>query len=141
MTAHVSSAFAADPELIEALVKQSQPLRLDPHRPLFRQGDPPIGIFILKKGTALLTMQVGDRTVVQVSAGGGSLFGLPGVLGEAPYSLTAEVLEGSEVAFLSKENFARLVQSEPYLSFLALKVLAAEVHLARKSLSDMLCNG
>ncbi len=36
-------------------------------------------------------MMVGGRTVLRVTAGPGSLLGLPAVFGGRPYSLTAEM--------------------------------------------------
>lgn len=134
---HDSSAFSADPELIRDLEKRSKPMSLDCDRILFRQGDPPSGIFILKTGTAVITMKSGKKIVMQVQAEGGSLLGLPAVLGDVPYTLTADVLEGSEVAFLPKDDFTHLMQSDPLLSFKVLQLLATQVRFARKALSQV----
>jgi len=134
--AQVASAFTADPELVAALEKRSRPVRLGPDGILFRQGDPPAGIFILQKGTAILTMRSRKRIVMQTRAGAGSLFGIPAVIGDRPYSLAAEVLEGSEVIFLSRADFADVMETQPGLSLKILELLAAEVRFARQALSD-----
>ena len=132
-----ASAFIADPELAAALEKRSRPVSPGPDGILFRQGDPPAGIFILQKGTAILRMRSRGRIVMQTRAGAGSLLGLPGVIGDAPYSLSAEVLENSEVAFLPRKDFVEIMEIEPGLSLKVLELLAAEVRYARQALSDL----
>jgi CRP-like cAMP-binding protein len=101
---------------------------------LFRQEEPPTGIFIVTKGAAILTMQSGKLIAMQVRAGAGSILGLPGVLGSAPYTLTARALEGAEVDFLPKEEFHCLMGIEPLLCLEIL--LAAEVRVARQALAN-----
>jgi CRP-like cAMP-binding protein len=130
-----ASAFLANPELIATLQKRSIPLSLGPERILFRQGELPTGIFIVTKGAAILTMQSGKLIAMRARAEAGSILGLPGVLGDAPYSLTARALEGAEVDFLPKEEFHCLLRVEPLLSLKVLPVLAAEVRVARQALA------
>ena len=51
-----SSAFLADPELIDALEKRSTAISCGGDRVLFRQGDIPQGLYILDLGELTLTM-------------------------------------------------------------------------------------
>jgi CRP-like cAMP-binding protein len=51
----LSTAFVAGRELIEALQRRARPVALGSNRIIFRQGDAPISVFILTKGTAKLT--------------------------------------------------------------------------------------
>lgn len=134
---HDSSAFAADPELIETLKTKSKPVSTGSNRVLFRQGDPPFGIFILETGAAVATMKAEDVVVMQVQIEAGAILGLPATLGEVPYSLTADVMEGSAVSFLPKQDFTQLIQSSPLLSFKVLQILASQVRLARRALSHL----
>jgi CRP-like cAMP-binding protein len=69
-------------------------------------------------------------------AGSGSLLGLPGVIGKEPYTLTAMVRQGSEVRFVTRENFEQIVEEEPELYSSVLQVLAAEVRFARLALAE-----
>lgn len=116
-----ASAFLANPELIATLQKSSIPLSFGPERILFRQGELPTGIFILTKGAAILTMQSGKLIAMRARAEAGSILGLPAVLGDAPYTLTARAVEGAEVDFLPKEEFHCLLASRatPVLESLA----------------------
>jgi CRP-like cAMP-binding protein len=130
-----SSAFVADPHLIQALESRATTVVCETDRILFKQDEPASGVYILLVGTAALTMNAFDgRTIFSVEATPGSLLGLPGVVSERPYSLTATARAGAKVSFVSKEDFTALMKSEPLLSLQILQVLAAEVRTARKAL-------
>jgi CRP/FNR family cyclic AMP-dependent transcriptional regulator len=132
-----SSAFIADPELIEELEKRAKPIAVAADCVLFRQGDAPTGVFILRRGSARLTSQSDGDAILSVRAGAGSLLGVPAVVGSKPYSLTAEALEGAEVSMLPSDDFVQLMSTQPILSFRVLQVLAEEVRFAREALSHL----
>jgi CRP-like cAMP-binding protein len=130
-------SFAADRLLIHALEKRSQPVPCFETCILFNQGDPPSGLFILKSGEAALTVEsTSGRIVMCLHAGAGSLLGLPGIVGNEPYTMTALARKGSEVRFVTRDDFEELIRTEPSLYPTVLKVLAAEVREARHSLSS-----
>ena len=128
-------AFVADQQLVEALKKHATPVACDQDRVLFNQGDAPDGLYIFCKGVVRLVMrsQVGD-TLMNMPALECSLLGLPGLIGGAPYSLSAYAEKGADVGFVSKEEFARIMLSEPLIAVGILRVLAAEVRTARMAL-------
>jgi len=129
------SAFRADPELIRALTVRAIPVPCDADSILFKQDDPPVGVYILHQGQASLNMKSQEgRSILSVQALPGSLFGLPGVIGNQPYSLTAVVRAGAQVSFISSADFFALMESDPKLSLKMLQVLAAEVRTARLAL-------
>ncbi len=74
------------------------------------------------------------RQILSVQALPGSLLGLPGVIGNQAYSLTASVRAGAQVSFVSSADFSAVMQSNPQLSLKMLQVLAAEVRTARRAL-------
>ena len=127
-----SAAFVADEQLIRALRQRSAPVDCSKDRVLFCQGDDPAGLYILHQGHVALSMcdEEGD-VVLTMAAGPGSLLGLPGVVGNCPYSLSAAARQGSEVSFVSREGFSNLMLTDPGLAVLILRVLAAEVRTAR----------
>ncbi len=133
----VSSAFVADPELVQELEKRATPVALGADRVLFHQGEEPKGVYILLKGMAKLTSKSDGDAILAVKAGIGSLLGVPAVVGGKPYSLTAEALDGAELSVLSCEEFVHLMHTEPALSFRVLQVLAEEVRFARESISHL----
>jgi len=129
------TAFVADPELIRALDARSTPLRCDTDRLLFRQDEPSVGIYILHEGGATLTMNSpSGQQLFSVQVMAGSLLGLPGLIGNQPYSLSAVARAGARVSFVSRAEFTALMQADPLLSIKILRVLAAEVRTARKAL-------
>ncbi|MGA8042090.1 MAG: Crp/Fnr family transcriptional regulator [Terracidiphilus sp.] len=133
-----SSAFVAEQELFEALAKRSNPVNCTDDHVLFRQGEPPQGLYLLRNGYALMTLESPTGDVVMcATAGAGSLLGLPGLIGNEPYSLSAKALKGAEVQFLDKDDFSKLMLSEPALSVKILRVLAAEVRTARQAVTNL----
>jgi CRP-like cAMP-binding protein len=130
-----SSAFVADAELIEALEKRSTVVICEEDRVLFNQGDTPDGLYILHKGDAVLHMYApSGETVMCMQTFPGSLLGLPGLIGDEPYSLTATARKGAELKFVSHADFLIVMGGDPQLSFKVLQVLAAEVRSARQAL-------
>ncbi len=130
-----SSAFIADPELIQALQKRSTSLICDSDRLLFRQDTPADGAYILQQGDAMLTMNSHDgRTIFSLRVMPGSLLGLPALVSNQPYSLSAVARAGAQVSYVSRADFFAIMQEQPALSLKMLQVLAAEVRTARKAL-------
>ncbi|MGB7546259.1 MAG: cyclic nucleotide-binding domain-containing protein [Terracidiphilus sp.] len=129
------SAFVADPQLIQALEKRSTTISCGEDRVLFRQGDFPAGLYLLHKGEVTLIMdsRLGDA-VLSIQAAVGLLLGLPGLIGNEPYTLTATARSGAQLSFVTRDVFIALMQSDPLLSLKVLQVLAAEVRYARSAI-------
>jgi CRP-like cAMP-binding protein len=131
------SAFLANPELIDALKKRSTAIACNGEQVLFHQGEPPAGVYILHQGEVTLTMESAQgKPILSSQAGAGSLLGLPGLVGNEPYTLTAVARKGAEVSFVSRDQFTALMQSDPLLSLKILQVLAAEVRSARNAILE-----
>lgn len=133
-----SSAFVADPELIQALEKRSTTISCAGDRVLFSQGEAPEGLYILNQGEITLTMTSpkGDE-VMKFQARAGSMLGLPGLISQEPYTLTALARAGAQLSFVARDEFDRVMQADPLLAFKILQVLAAEVRTARHALSNL----
>ncbi len=99
------SAFVADPELIHALEEQSSPILCSSERVLFRQGDVPAGLYILCKGEVTISMSspLGEE-LMSVQATPGSLLGLPGLIGNQPYTLAAVARKDAELRLSHARN-------------------------------------
>jgi CRP-like cAMP-binding protein len=130
-----SSAFVADPDLIRVLETRATRMLCDSDRLLFNQDEPAAGVYIVHAGAATLTMTAKDGTrIFSIPAMPGSLLGLPALISNQPYSLTAVAHEGARVSFVGRTEFFGLVQADPLLSLKMLEVLAAEVRTARQAL-------
>ena len=132
------SEILADNELCEEIEKWSTPILTRAGELLFRQGEGPGYAFFVKTGEIGLTMRVSSGAVWAVRAKAGSLVGLPAVVGNEPYSMTAKAIRDSEICQLSRHDFQRLMQQNSRFCRNVLQILAAEVHAARKALSMLL---
>ncbi len=131
------SAFVADQDLLDALEKHSTTVVCDQDRVLFRQGDEPAGLYVLRSGSATLTMtSLTGEVILKTAVTAGALLGLPGFIGGQPYSLTAQVLKGARLGYINRDDFADLMLGNPSLSIKVLSVLAAEVRSARSAISQ-----
>jgi CRP-like cAMP-binding protein len=129
------TAFLADPELLRTLSEHATPIVCDTDRVLFQQDDSPVGLYILHEGEATISMTSNQgQAILSVQAGSGSLLGLPGLVSNQPYSLTAVAQAGARVSFLGRSEFTALMESNPTLAFKILQVLAAQVRSARLAL-------
>jgi CRP-like cAMP-binding protein len=132
------SEILADAELCAEIEKWSAPSVLKEGDTLFRQGDTPDYAFFVKTGEIVLTMHVSGDALWRVRATKGSLVGLPAIVGNEPYSMTANVIRDSEICKISRDDFHQLTQRNPRLCCNVLQILAGEVHGARKALSTLL---
>jgi CRP/FNR family transcriptional regulator, anaerobic regulatory protein len=133
-----SSAFIADPELLAALQNRSTQTVCEEDRILFLQGEMSSSLYILLSGNATLTMtsHTGE-IIIQIAVSAGALLGLPGFVGNKPYSLTARAHKGARIGVVGREDFSQLMLAEPSLSLRMLSVLAAEVRSARTAISEI----
>lgn len=128
----------AEPDLISALCKHAFPLHCREDRELFHQGYDPIGLFILKSGEAILQLVDANGVLVaRASVPPGSLLGLPALVADTPYSLSAIAKAGAQVAVVTRNTFSALMLSEPLLAMMILRVLAAEVRSTRVAISGL----
>ncbi len=127
------SAFISDPEVVQTLLKRSIPISCGTDRVLFRQGDAPVALYVLEKGEVTLEMNsLEGKPILSFGTTAGSLLGLPGLIGNQPYSLTATAHAGAQVSYIPRDDFTQIMQEDPPLSLKILQVLAAEVRAARE---------
>ncbi|HLY41729.1 MAG TPA: Crp/Fnr family transcriptional regulator [Terracidiphilus sp.] len=133
----VAPEFVAETELADALLALSTPFVPNADRVLFRQGDMPTALYLVKKGEVALALESEGRIVICVRAGAGSLVGLPAIVGNKPYTLTAAPCGDADICQVSRKVFAKFLAENPGLSMKVLQVLAAEIRLARRAMMDL----
>jgi len=74
------------------------------------------------------------ESIISLQTTAGSILGLPALIGEEPYTLTAVAHTGAQLSFVSRDHYASLMQANPLLPLKVLRVLAAEVHSARNAM-------
>ena len=130
------SAFVAEPDLIRALWQHAIPMDCSEDRKLFRQGNDPSGLFVLQSGEATMILQNdGGVQVARVPMPPGSILGLPALVSDKPYSMSAVAKRGATVGFVNRNDFSALMLTEPMLALMVVRVLAAEVRDTRAAIS------
>jgi CRP-like cAMP-binding protein len=125
-------------ELVAAIEKWSFPVLFRSGDVIFNLGDRPNDTYFVKTGEVVLTMPVSGGGEWTARAGEGSILGLPAIMGNEPYSLTATVSRDSLICRISRENFHQLMQENPGVCCNVLQILASEVLAARSALSRLL---
>lgn len=103
---------------------------------LFQQGDAPVGVYLVRKGAVRMTVKAGGSEVLMRIAHPGSVIGLPGVLGNKPYSLTAITMQATELAFVPAEKLVNAVRGNPLLGLQVLQLLSEDVRNARGAIAS-----
>ncbi len=131
------SAFVVEPELFAKLRPHAVHLECPEARRLFGQGENPSGLYLLFSGeaTMILENEYGAPLIV-TSIAPGSILGLPALVSDKPYSLTAIAKRGARVGHVACETFYSLLQSEPMLALMVVRVLASEVRSSRVAISE-----
>jgi CRP-like cAMP-binding protein len=110
------SEFVAESDLIRALWPHGSPLDCSEGRKLFRQGDDPSGLFVLHGGDATIILENGSGDqVARVPMPPVSILGLPALLSDKPYSMSAVANRGAELGFVTGDDFSILMLAEPCL--------------------------
>jgi CRP-like cAMP-binding protein len=125
--------FSAPPHLCEVLEAIGAESTAAPGSFLFHRGDICQGVFVIKSGRVRLSMET-HRSVLERTAGPGSVLGLPATMSGKPYSLTAEVIEITNYIFVGVDRVRHTLVHNPELCFEVLGLLSREVQQLRERL-------
>ncbi|WP_348261318.1 Crp/Fnr family transcriptional regulator [Telmatobacter sp. DSM 110680] len=125
----------ADHDLVDTIIYRSAEF-IPRDGILFSQGEPADCLYLIKAGEASLTMQAGGKEV-RIRAGQFSLLGIPAIVGNQPYSMTATASSDTEICRLSSITFNDLLRTEPKMQQAVLFILAGEVRVARQALTEL----
>jgi CRP-like cAMP-binding protein len=73
---------------------------------------------------------------VCLDSGPASVLGLPGLVGNRPYTLTAIARAGAQLSFITRSHFDTILQHDSLLAIKVTQVLAAEVRAARQGVVE-----
>ncbi len=98
---------------------------------LFAEGRQPRGIFVLCEGRAKLSVcsDNGKRLMLRV-AGPGEVLGLSATMSGKPYEVTAEMLDGSQVAFVRRKELLRFLRDYREACLQVVHLLSQDLHAA-----------
>ena len=126
-------AFLASAELAEALEHYGSELTLPAAKVLFNRGDKAHGLYLLKSGSARLSIP----GAIDRSVGSGALLGVPGTLSRGIYSLSAQLLEEARVLFVPSERVSKLLAERPDIGLQMVQLLSREIHAIRERISKL----
>jgi len=101
---------------------------------IFHRGEAVRGIFLIATGAVELRLDERPTALPPQHLGPGSVLGLPAALSNSPYSMSAEVLEDSELVFLPRERLLGLLHEQPQLCFRIMNLLSDELSETRSTL-------
>jgi len=138
----VPDSFVVSNLLFEALKPKCVIRSHEPSETLFNQGEDPRGVYLVLSGEVALSMLTpSGRVLTGIRTAPGFVLGIPAVVGNMPYTLTAEVQESSVIGFVSCEAFHALLRIEQSICLAVLNILASEVRAARGVLRDVFDDG
>ena len=104
--------FAAfSDEQLTSLQEQSRELRLDTGEVLFREGDPPQGLYVILEGEVEIVKRIGAQTVVVANVAEGSFVGEMSLLTGLPHSAMARATMPSHFLRYEAEMFKDIQES------------------------------
>ena len=106
---------------------------LAPGSPLFREGEEPRGVYVIRSGEVDLFFATrnGDVKPLHVaSAGAGQVLGLSTVVTHRPYDCSAIAHTLCEVGFIDQDALFRALEETPSVWFNVLRILSSEVNAA-----------
>ncbi len=131
--------FGASEALCEALESAGKVESCEKGSVLFRQGDIAKGVYVVKGGKVRLSL-IEKGAVSDRIAAPGSVLGLPATMTGNSYSLTALVLEASQLVFVSRDEVLNLLRAQPALCFEVVEILAHEVGHMRRDTATALAS-
>ncbi len=88
------------------------------HHVLFHENEPGEAVYIIKRGVVRIFHEgeIKDEDEEVAMLGDNDFFGEMAIISEKPRNATAETLEESEIFVLKKEDFVKLVSSNPNMA-------------------------
>lgn len=105
---------------------------------LFVEGEQPRGVFVLCRGQAKLTTTSSDgRTLIVKIANPGEILGVSAAMLGRPYEVSAETIEASQVSFIRREDFLRLLSSYPEACMHTAQQLSEKYEAAQREIRSL----
>lgn len=126
-----------DAAALDDIAGAARPRRIPGGDVLFRQGEPPTGIFMVLNGRFKATQITPEgRQVVVRLAGPGDLIGHVSVFTETPYPATPKAAAESIVLAWSREGFVELMARHPALSLAVVRNMGKFIEEAHTRLRE-----
>lgn len=126
-------------EEISPLLTQAIEKTFDDKEVLFSEGDERNYLFVLGKGTVLISKlsEDGEESFINILTTG-EIFPHTGFFDDRPYPGTATAKKQADVLMIPISAFERFVETHPHLSFRIIKVMSKKIYSLQRKLNEML---
>jgi CRP-like cAMP-binding protein len=94
---------------------------------LFQRGDKPSGVYLIRSGQVSVGLDCDNCVYPARILGPGAIVGLPASVSGNPYSLTANVVDDSELAFVPRDAVVACLKKNPTFCFQVMDILSDEI--------------
>lgn len=105
---------------------------------LFSEGEMPRGVYILCNGRAKITTSSAEgKTLIMRIAKPGEILGVSATVLGQPYEVSAQTLETSQLNFVKRNDFLRLLNTNAEVCLNAVRQLSAKYHDAQREIRSL----
>jgi CRP-like cAMP-binding protein len=122
-------------ELAAALRDVGRRVVKPPGTALFRQGQPSNGVFVIRSGKVRLFLSTLDGDIALGTVGTDHILGLSSTVSNRVHRVTAETVEQSDIAWITRDHFLELLRRQANLMFLVATALAHELEAVTAQLT------
>jgi CRP/FNR family cyclic AMP-dependent transcriptional regulator len=109
---------------------------------LFAEGEPPRGIFIVRRGRVKLSVCARDgRTLILRLAGPGEAMGVASTIAGRDYEVTAETQEFSEISFLRRSDLLQHMRTHGELALWVTQQISHDYNSTCREIRNLMLSG
>jgi CRP-like cAMP-binding protein len=123
-------------ELTAELDRAASSVSLRKGTPLFHVGESVSGVFIVRQGAVVMSLDGPNDIFPPKTLGPGEIAGLPAAL-TGTYSLSARAAEDSVLGFVPSRKVTEILECYPRLSLVAMRLMSEEIARVRSALRDL----
>lgn len=131
-----SDGLAVSPALREQLLQLATAASRPKGTILFRRGQRCAGVFLVRAGRVRLELDAPSWAFPPRIVGADCVLGLPAALADAPYSLTAEVIEDADLACIPQMALCECLRLNAQFCFEVMEILSHEISSTRAAMKQ-----
>ncbi len=110
---------------------------LQPGEILFRVGDKPNGMFIIRRGQIMVFLDKGGQEIPLATIGAGGMIGEMSLFDKKPRSASARAIDEVEITQISNEEFTKILQQIPKWFVSLMTTLSTRLRDTNERLQDL----
>ncbi len=123
-----------DVSFLNLFGKDTETRKLAPGEVIFKTGDKPDALYIVKSGT----VQIYDEGVIFETVGPGGIIGEMALVDGSPRSASAKATSEAEVIPVNEKRFLWMVEQTPFFALKVMRVLTQRLRITDNRLRAMI---